>query len=241
MPAQATNARVYLAGLDLSRFANNATMAGTWDSADITVFGDSDREFRGTLISHSLTVSGFLDAAATGNASVLNTLHAATTTMTAYTYAPNLDTIGNPVYAGQILNSSLELGAPVDGIQTFALNATASAAFGQTKGFGFGRSLHALGAETMITNFTAVDNGTTSANGYLAVLHCTAFTSGSTTVKIQHSPTGAVWTDLPTNFTALTATGSQVVHGTGTVQPFVRAQITAISASTTFSVAFVRK
>jgi hypothetical protein len=126
-------------------------------------------------------------------------------------------------------------------MQTFAISAASSAKFGEKQGFGAGLMLHELKAETAPGNYADNDNTTSSSNGYVGVLHCTAFTSGSTTVKLQHGVTVGTYADLGTQFTALTATGSQVVYGTGTVNRFVRAITSAVSASTTFAVAFVRK
>lgn len=241
MPNVAANARIYIGSLNLSGFTNNASVTGNVDTLDTTVYGDSSREYIKGLIAYNMTFSGFLDAATvTGNAATLNTLFGASS-VTPWSFYPNGDSVGSPVYTGQIWGGQLELGAPVDGVQTWAVNGVASAQFGQTQGFGYGLSLHELKAETAMGNYADNDNTTSTSNGYIGVLHCTAFTSGSTTVKLQHGVTVGTYTDLGTQFTALTAVGSQVVFGTGTVNRFVRAQVSAISASTTFAITFVRK
>lgn len=241
MPVNGSNARIYIGSFNLSPFTNNASVTGNADALDVSVYGDTSREYIKGLNAHSLTFSGFIDAAsATGNMGTLNTLFSASS-VTAWSFYPNGDSVGSPVYTGQIWGGQLELGAPVDGVQTWAVNGVASAQFAQTQGFGYGLSLHELKAETGTGSYADTDNTVSTANGYIAVLHCTAFASGTTTVKIQHGATTGTYADLGTQFSNLTAAGSQVIFGSGTVNRYVRAQVSAISASTTFAVTFVRK
>jgi len=103
--------------------------------------------------------------------------------------------------------------------------------------------VHALGAETVDGNGTAVDrgSGSTTTGGGVAALHATAY-SGLTNaaIKVQHSTDNSVWADL-TSFTTITAIGSErktLAAGT-TINRYVRV-VTDVTGtgSVTFLVAF---
>jgi len=87
--------------------------------------------------------------------------------------------------------------------------------------------VHALGAETVDGNGTAVDRGTVgtpSTHGAEVAISATAYSGlTSAAIKIQHSTDNSVWADL-VSFTTLTAIGSErklVADGT-TVNRYVR-------------------
>jgi hypothetical protein len=90
-----------------------------------------------------------------------------------------------------------------------------------------GYVLHALGAETIDGNGTAVDRGTVSTpstRGLTAAIHVTAYTGlTGAAIKIQHSTDNSVWADLVsfTNVTAVTSERVKVANGT-TVNRYLR-------------------
>jgi hypothetical protein len=90
-----------------------------------------------------------------------------------------------------------------------------------------GYTIHALAAETVDGNGTAVDRGivsTPSTRGLVAALHVTAYTGlTSAALKIQHSPDNSAWADLVafTTVTALTQQRVSVPNGT-TVNRYLR-------------------
>jgi hypothetical protein len=90
-----------------------------------------------------------------------------------------------------------------------------------------GYVLHALGAETIDGNGTAVDRGTVSTpstRGLTAAIHVTAYTGlTGAAIKIQHSTHNSVWADLVsfTNVTAVTSERVKVANGT-TVNRYLR-------------------
>lgn len=104
-----------------------------------------------------------------------------------------------------------------------------------------GYVIHALGAETVDGNGTAVDRGvvsTPSTRGLVAAMHVTAYAGlTSAAIKIQHSPDNSAWSDLVA-FTNVTAIGSErvkVANGT-TVNRYLR---TVIDVTGTGSVTFL--
>jgi hypothetical protein len=90
-----------------------------------------------------------------------------------------------------------------------------------------GYTIHALAAETVDGNGTAVDRGTVSTpstRGLVAALHVTAYSGlTSAALKIQHSVDNSVWADLVafTSVTALTQQRVSVANGT-TVNRYLR-------------------
>lgn len=90
-----------------------------------------------------------------------------------------------------------------------------------------GYTIHALAAETVDGNGTAVDRGTVSTpstRGLVAAIHVTAYSGlTSAAIKIQHSTDNSVWADLVafTSVTALTQERVKVATGT-TVNRYLR-------------------
>ena len=90
-----------------------------------------------------------------------------------------------------------------------------------------GYVIHALAAETVDGNGTAVDRGvvsTPSTRGLVAAIHVTAYSGlTSAALKIQHSPDNSAWADLVsfTTVTALTQQRVSVPNGT-TVNRYLR-------------------
>lgn len=91
-----------------------------------------------------------------------------------------------------------------------------------------GYVLHALGAETVDGNGTAVDRGasplTPTTHGLVAGIHVTAYSGlTSAAIKIQHSTDSSSWADL-VSFTSITAVGFErvkVADGT-TINRYLR-------------------
>jgi hypothetical protein len=107
---------------------------------------------------------------------------------------------------------------------------------------GYGACLATLAAITADTNGSSVDNGASSANGAVAHLHVTAYSGfTSNAIRIEHSTNNSTWTTLA-SFTSVTATTSQRLAITGTVNRYVRLvdDVTG-SGSCTRLVAFARR
>lgn len=110
-------------------------------------------------------------------------------------------------------------------------------------GIDSGVSLHALSAEVGAVTSASVNNGAATTNGYVAHVHTTAVTATSAVWKIQHSANDSTYVDLVT-FTAATTGGgptSERITGTGTVNQYVRANLSGTLTSITSAVAFARR
>lgn len=137
------------------------------------------------------------------------------------TCLPDGVTIGKPAFFAVVDPTDYAVDASVaDAVAvTFSAQADESVELGYV--------IHALAAETVDGNGTAVDRGTVSTpstRGLVAGIHVTAYSGlTSAAIKIQHSVDNSVWADLVafTNVTALTQERVRVATGT-TVNRYLR-------------------
>ena len=217
----------------LTGYLTQADAARRSQVVNATTFGNQDMVYIGGIGEGSLTLAGLFDATASASHATLNaTVGAATGMVVTVGYGGT--TIGNITSMLQARNGSYNLnGSTTDAVR---LNAT----FVADNGIRGGVSLHALGAETTTGDYASVNNLASSAFGGAGHLHVTAFTGSNCTIKIQHSINDADWVDLIT-FTSVTGVTQQRSTVTGTVNQYLRAQISAGTfSSATFLVAFAR-
>jgi hypothetical protein len=227
-------AKVLIGEFDLSAFLNNASAARTADLADISCFGDADRDFLKTMQAATVTLSGFVDVAAGASEPVLSSFLTGTSTR-AVSIFWDADAIGSPGICGAGWEGSYEDSSPVDGVQAIAANLAFTGQVDRAV------SLHALGAETGTGNYTAVNNLASTSNGAVANLHVTAAgSSGTGTVQVQDSADGITFAPIAT-FSNFTAATSQTVTISGTIRQHVRAALTSARNTQTFAVAFGRR
>lgn len=219
----------------------SATLAG-WTAShqravsEVTTLVESGAKFVPGLMSGSLVLRGPQD-------SVGQDLH---TEITAAVGVDNALLVTVCPYGTAI---GLFAMTAVGDVAEHAIDASVSDAVGFTlttqadESVDMGFIVHALGAETVDGNGTAVDRGaaSTTTGGGVGSLHLTAY-SGLTSIaiKIQHSTDNSVWADL-TSFTTATAVTSErklVAAGT-TINRYVRV-VTDVTGtgSATFLVAF---
>ncbi len=227
------NVRVYYNEFDMSSFFNNVDLGIDVDIPETTTYGVDDRTYIGGLRSGSMSLSGFFD----GSADAVDEEFATQlgTAAEVITVAPNLATVGNPVYIGSSFLTNYSISAPVDGVITVSSDIQC------TSGLHDGASLHNLGAETATDTETSFDSSaTTTTGGGVGHLHVTAVT-GTILVKIQDSPDNSAWADL----ISFTVTGSgtptsERIAVTGNVDRYVHVTWTIATGPATFMVGFAR-
>jgi hypothetical protein len=90
-------------------------------------------------------------------------------------------------------------------------------------------------------NGAAVDNGAATTKGLIAQFHVLNFAAaGTLDLKVQHSPDGAVWTDLVT-LPQKNARGAFRLEVAGTVNRYTRVVRSSTGGPVTFAVAIHRK
>jgi hypothetical protein len=227
-------AKVLIGEYDLSAYLNNVSAVRNADLADVSVFGDQDREFLKTIQGASATLSGFIDTVAGASEPVLSSFLTGTSTK-AVSIFWDADAIGSPGICGAGWEGSYEDSAPVDGVQAIAANLAFTGRVDRAV------SLHALGIETGTGAYTSVDNGAATTNGAVANLHVTnAGSSGTGTVLIQDSADNMSFLTIGT-FSNFTAATSQTLEISGTIRRYVRANLSSARNTQTFAVAFGRR
>lgn len=227
-------AKVLIGEYDLSAFLNNVSAVRNADLADVSVFGDQDREFLKTMQGASATLSGFIDTVAGASEPVLSSFLTGTSTR-AVSIFWDADAIGSPGICGAGWEGSYEDSAPVDGVQAIAANLAFTGRVDRAV------SLHALGVETGTGAYTAVDGGAATTNGAVANLHVTAAgASGTGTVLVQDSADNMSFLTIGT-FSNFTAATSQTLEISGTIRRYVRANLSSARNTQTFAVAFGRR
>ncbi len=238
---------------DLSPFLREVTVSSEMEPAEVTTFGNNDKNYIPGLKDATFAFDGIFSAGDTGSttpaddiAEFLDThlgstnLHVVTVDMTRST--------GGRALMMKTLNTSYDTNATVSDVTTIAVDAQAS------EGYYGGVMLRPLSAaNTTEANSGVLHKGSTIAGGTtgggIGHFHLTAQTTlDSLTVKIQHSTSGSTWADL-ISFTAATEETFQRSTVAGAVKEQTRASVTSFTTnvggsddeSATFAVAFARK
>lgn len=231
--------RVYVNGYDLSAFLRQTSVSADVDTAEVTTYANNGvKSFIAGLSSATLSASGLFDPAALGSNDVLTAALGGDTAGNAdnlWLVWPQGDTRGNAGTAMNAVGTKYSVNTPVDDVVDVQAEATSST------GTDMVRSLLALSTVTGTGAETAVDNGASSANGGAAYVMATAATGFTTaTVKVQHSSDNVSFADLAT-FTVTAANTAERATFTGTVNRYLRANITAFTGTNlTLTVAAAR-
>jgi len=232
--------RIYCNGRDLTGYFKSHDAATNIDTADVTVFGTTAKQYIPGLVEGSVSLDGFFDATSgtptVGQDAYMSVLVGVDGTV--LSVMPAGDTVGSRAFG--LVGQMKKYGIKTD----VGSAAQASAEFSSD----VGREpvlVHApLATQSSTGVGTSVDGTTSSSNGGVAYLQCSAVT-GSTptaTVKIQHSTDGSTWVDLLTFATVSSAGTAERKTVTGTVNRYTRASWTlSASSSFTLAVTFGRK
>lgn len=243
------NARVLVNASELTSVLNKASFQGSTDVAETSVFGLDDKTYIPGLSSATQSFEGFVSAG-TAEADDLITRSLGTavsgTAQDIYTYWPNGYAAAQYGYAGRGLTTKYQVDDTLDAAAKLSFDCISSDGFDRVQ------SIRALAALTAAGTTTAVDNGTATFNGGGAYLHATTGTVTGGTIVLEHGTAVAgPWVALGT-FATLAGTvagtllgglgfGSFDVAAGGTVNQFLRVNITGWSGTALFAVAFARR
>lgn len=229
--AHGKGASVLVDEFDLSAFLSSYDGAATADTAEVTCFGNASKAYVAGLKDATISLSGFFDGS-TG--AVDEVLQAALGGSALISLCPaGAGTIGNRCSLADCISTSYSVSAPVGDAVTVSAEAQVSG------GMLPGVVLASLVARTATGNTSAVDNGASTPGGAKAFLHVTAFSGTNVTVKVQESADNSTWADLIA-FTQATGVTSQSATGAGTVDRYLRVNITGTFTSVTFAVTVAR-
>lgn len=222
---------------DLSSYCDNADIAGSVEVAETTTYGTtgSAKTYIVGLKDSTLALTGKADFASGASDAILVASHGASAN-DVVTVGLEGTTIGSRCKMGAAIQTGYTITAPVADVVSWSADSQL------TGPLDTGHFLHALGPETGVGNYTSVDGAAASTGGYAGHLHVTAMTGTSATIKLQHSTDNSTFADLAA-FTAVTGVTKERISGTGTVNRYLRAAITAVTSLTsiTFAVAGARR
>lgn len=232
------NTVVLYNGANLTRYFNEASISNSVETAETTAFGDDAKTYITGLKDGTISLSGMFDGTAGAVDQILSGVIGASTP-DVVTVCPDGGVDGRRVYFCTARETSYEVTAPVSDV------VTANSEVQSTEGITPGYLLGILSSVSASGQGTAVDNGSATSNGGVAVLHVTANTrDGASTFKVQHSADNVSFVDLVTfSSVAASATSGEQVSVTGTVNQYVRSAYTpgGSSGSVTYTMAFGRK
>lgn len=226
------NAKVYVAGYDLTNYLNSIETPKTADTAETSTFGGNTKTYIPGLVDATMQAEGFFDGSASAVDEVLNSIFGVNGSL--WSWYPQGDAVGGFGYGLKLIKNSYNIMATIDDACKISIG-------GQSiEGRDRIVSLHALGEETASGNGTAVDNGAATLNGAVAYIQAPAVT-GTVAVKIQHSTNNSVWVDLM-SFTDVSADNTaERITVAGTVNRYVRVVWTLDEAeSLTFNIGLAR-
>lgn len=233
------NTAVMYNGSDLSTYFNEASMSQSVETAETTTFGNNAKTYITGLKDGTISLSGMFDGATGAVDEVLTSTLGATAADVTTVVPEGLGTVGATTFSAEVRDTSYEISSPVSDV--VAANAEVQATGGIDRGV-------LLAGGTVLSasaTGTAVNNGSSTANGGVGYLHVTRNTrDGATSFKIQDSADGVTYADLVT-FTnvSASATSGQRVAVTDSVDQYVRAEVIpgGSSGSVTYTMAFARK
>jgi hypothetical protein len=240
-----TNAQFYIAGYDGTGFCNKVSGDESIDTAEVTVLGNTAKDYIPGLEDATVAFSGYFDGDADVDVvSFSYALDSIRRTQCAAVYLPQLDSNGGLAYSVDGFLTSCKIETGTDDAGTF------EAEFQTKNALERSVTVHTLGSESATDASTGIDQSDATDNGASAVLQVLEVAGTATptlTVKVQHSSdstngTDGTWVDLIT-FDAATTVGGQVKRVTGTVNQWVRVQwtISGTTPSFEFYVGFSRK
>lgn len=226
------SAKIYLNGWNLTCYFKSVSANGQVATADTTVLCDTFMSFITGQKSGNLTLSGLYDGAEDADFDILNAAFGADKV---FLFFPQGDTHGNIGVGLSGFTTSLEIPAEIS--SAVMLNAEIQS----NTGFDFGKSLHALSAETSAGNGTSLDNAAATTNGATAYLLVTDFDGTDATIKVQDSADNSSFADIIT-FTQITADNQAERKAiTGNVRRYTRMNLSGTFTSITFVLLLCRK
>lgn len=229
------NTTVLASTFDLSSRVNQVQFTRTQATATVTGMGVDDDELIAGVLGGSLSLQGAWDDATSGPETVLEPLIGTNVYWTVVWDGGDASgDLGNRCGLMTTVQQYDPRAAANDAVR---YSAAGSAAEGARLA---GRLLHPLTSESATGDYASVDNSASTAFGAVGQIHVTSFTGTSATVKIQDSPNDSVWADLIT-FSSVTGVTSERLTASGTVDRYLRAQISAGTFSEiTFAVSAAR-
>ena len=219
---------VYFNGVNMGQVLNEVGHEQSAETADKTVFGDSDRRFLAGQRVASGSFSGLHDGSTEDTDETFRTALGSSAAVVVTVGNDGGDTIGNAAFLAAGVITSLAIQSPASDV--VAVNAAVQYSSEARRGYWLAN----LASRATATTHTAVDTlgttGQSSTGGLTGHLHVTSATTSGTgavelSANIQDSSDNATWADF-LSFTDLNSTAPENsyerVHTTGTANRYLR-------------------
>lgn len=226
------------------------SMGVTYEQAEATGWGNGSKQFLNGLGDVQLTgVTALFNNDATDIGPVAAGSHTVlagvtTTNASAFIGIRSAPAIGNPTFSSPVEQVAYSVAGGGNDPVTLTADYRGSATL-DVEPYVFGVALHAGAALTATTNNASVDNGASSADGWIAYLHATqtagAMASNDWSFVIEHSANDTDWSTLATFAANGSAITSERKEGTGTVNRYVRLKSTRTAGTARPWVSFIRR
>lgn len=229
------DSRIYVNGYNLGAFLQNIGFPAVADTAEVSTFGDSAKEYIPGMKDATLTADGMFGGASGESDVILNTALGASGSL--WSYFPQGDALGAIGFGCECIHTAYDIPSTIG--DAVKVNASAQVTGGRERG----KSHHALTAETTDTNTASVDNAASSATGGVSYLHVTAFGGTDIQITIQHSSDDITFADLIVHTTVTAANSKErktTAALTTTVNRYTRGEWDGDFTTCTFSLLFSR-
>lgn len=236
-----SNSRVMADQFDISQFLQKMNPVRNRDFADSSTLTSTSHELTPVLRGGSFMLEGLYRTNEIAGSSLQEIFAALPDTQIIVTGYPDTRTAGKPA----LLMYADVLKYNIDSVVATLVKVSIDLS-SQKWHVEHGVSLHDLTAETGTGNGTAVDNGASTSNGGVGVIHVPAIAGAapSVVVRIEHSANGSTWATLLTFAAATAATKERIEVAPGTlVNRHLREVHTfgGTTSSITFNSAFARR
>jgi len=214
---------------DISTYNNNLTVSGSRATSDVSGFGQDDKTYIAGMADGNFSLGGTWNDDAAADLELASNLGQTIV----YSAVPaGADTIGNAAWLWQpdVQESYVITSSAADAIRHNAGGACVARMGGYL--------LHALGAASTGAS-ASVDGTAQSTFGGVGHLHVTAFSGTNIVVTVEDSANDSTWATLQA-FTSATGVGAERIEPAGTVERYLRVNISGTFSSATIAVTFAR-
>lgn len=239
--ALAKGLSIYMNGVSLGCALTSLDATGTTEALDSTTLCQTSRTYATGLKNGTASASGIWNYDQTNLDKIHNVFSTAYDSGSENIVTATLESIASSaVNKDAILFNATQSSYNVE-VQNGQL-IMCTAEFQATSGINYGKVIYNATVATA-TAGTSINHGADTLNGGLFQVQVQNPTEYAWTIKLQHSDNNSTWVDLAT----LTSTGTgkkfeaQSSQITGTVEQYVRANVTSVAGSVTFVAAFARR
>lgn len=239
--ALAKGLSIYMNGVSLGCALTSLDATATTDALDSTTLCQNYRTYATGIKNGTASASGIWDYNSTTADKIHEVFKTAYDSGSENIVTATLESIAsNAVNKDAILFNATQSSYNVE-VQNGQL-IMCTAEFQATSGINYGKVIYNATVATA-TAGTSINHGADTTNGGLFQVQVQNPTEYAWTIKLQHSDDNSTWVDLAT----LTSTGTgkkfeaQSSQITGTVEQYVRANVTSVAGSVTFVAAFARR